>query len=59
MSAMPAGKGTPDRVALLHSEFLVSPTWRANCQGVKPGQVRKGATQAVVGCLVGDHDLRA
>jgi hypothetical protein len=53
MSAMLAGKMTSDQAAMLHSEFLISPTWRANCQGVRPGQVRKGATQAVVGCLVG------
>jgi hypothetical protein len=37
MSAMLAGKTTPDRAIMLHSEFLISPTWRANCQGVKPG----------------------
>jgi hypothetical protein len=49
MSAMPARKTTPDWAAMLHSEFLISPTWRANCQGVIPGQIRKGATQAVVG----------
>jgi hypothetical protein len=39
--------------AMLHSEFLISPTWRANCQGVRPAQIRKGATQAVVGGLMG------
>jgi hypothetical protein len=59
MSAMLAGKTTPDRVAMLHSEFLISPTGRANCQGLRPGQIRKGATQAVVGELMGDQDLRA
>jgi hypothetical protein len=53
ISAMLAGKTTPDQATMLHSEFLISPTWRANCQGVRPGQIRKGATQAVVGCLVG------
>jgi hypothetical protein len=26
---------------------------------VRPRQIRKGATQAVVGWLMGDHDLRA
>jgi hypothetical protein len=31
MSAMLAAKRTPDRAAMLHSEFLISPTWRANC----------------------------
>jgi hypothetical protein len=49
MSAMLAGKMTPDRAAMLHSEFLIFPTWCANCYGVRPGQIRKGATQAVVG----------
>jgi hypothetical protein len=49
MSAILAGKTTPDRAAMLHSEFLISPTWRANCQGVRPGKIRKGATQPVVG----------
>jgi hypothetical protein len=53
MSAMLAGKTTPDQAAMLHSEFLISPTWRANCQGVRPAQIRKGATQAVVGGLMG------
>jgi hypothetical protein len=48
MSSMLAGKTTPDRVAMLHSEFLISPAWCANCQGVRPRQIRKGATQAVV-----------
>jgi hypothetical protein len=31
MSAMLAEKTTPDRAILLHREFLISPTWRANC----------------------------
>jgi hypothetical protein len=53
MSAMLAGKTTPNRAAMLHSEFLISPTWRANCEGVRPAQIHKGATQAVVGCLMG------
>jgi hypothetical protein len=59
MSAMLAGKTTLDRAAMLHSEFLISPTWRANCQGVRPTHIQKGATQAVVGGLMGDQDLRA
>jgi hypothetical protein len=42
MSAMLAGKMMPDRAAMLHNEFLISPTWRANCQRVRPGQIRKG-----------------
>jgi hypothetical protein len=33
MSAMLAGKTTPDRATMLHSEFPISPTWRANCRG--------------------------
>jgi hypothetical protein len=53
MSAMLAEKTTPDWAAMLHNEFLISPTWRPNCQGVRPRQIRKGATQAVVGYLVG------
>jgi hypothetical protein len=48
MPAMLVGKTTPDWAAMLHSEFLISPTWRASCQ-VRPRQIRKGATQAVVG----------
>jgi hypothetical protein len=42
MSSMLAGKTTPDRAAMLHSEFLISPTWRANCQGVRPGRLARG-----------------
>jgi hypothetical protein len=53
MSAMLVGKTTPNRASMLHSEFLISPTWHANCQGVKPAQIRKGSTQAVVGGLMG------
>jgi hypothetical protein len=49
MSAMLARKMTPNRATMLHSEFLISPTWRANCQGVRPEQIRKEVTQAVVG----------
>jgi hypothetical protein len=49
MSAMLVRKTTPDRAAMLHSEFLMTPTWRVNCQGVRPRQIHKGATQAVVG----------
>jgi hypothetical protein len=49
MSAMLAKKTTPDRATILHSEFLISRTWRANYQGVRPGQIRKGPTQVVVG----------
>jgi hypothetical protein len=40
MSAMLARKMTPDRAAKLHSEFLISPTWRANYQGVRTAQIR-------------------
>jgi hypothetical protein len=49
MAAMLARKTTPDRATMLHSEFLFSPTWPANCKGVRPGQIHKGADQAVVG----------
>jgi hypothetical protein len=49
MSAMLVGKTTPDRATILHSEFPITPTWRANCQGMRPGRIRKGATQAIVG----------
>jgi hypothetical protein len=42
MSAMLARKTTPYRAAMLHSEFLISPTWRANCQGVRPGRSARG-----------------
>jgi hypothetical protein len=45
MSAMLAEKTTPDRDAMLHSEFLIATTWRANCQGVRPIQICKGATK--------------
>jgi ubiquinone biosynthesis protein UbiJ len=31
MSAMLTRKMTPDRATMLHSEFPISPTWRANC----------------------------
>jgi hypothetical protein len=59
MSAMLTGKTTSDRAAMLHSEFLIPLTWRDNCQGVRPTQICKRATQAVVGELMGDQDLRA
>jgi hypothetical protein len=49
MFAMLAGKTTPDRATMLHNEFPISPTWRAHCQGMRPRQIRKGATQAVEG----------
>jgi hypothetical protein len=42
MSAMLAGKTTPDRVTMLHSEFPISPTWRANCHRVRPGRSARG-----------------
>jgi hypothetical protein len=31
MSARLAGKTTPDRATMLHSELPISPTWRAKC----------------------------
>jgi hypothetical protein len=30
MAAMLAGKTTPDRATMLHSEFPIAPTWHAN-----------------------------
>jgi hypothetical protein len=42
MSAMFAGKTMPDRAAMLHSAFLITPTWRANCQRVRPGRSARG-----------------
>jgi hypothetical protein len=33
MSAMLAGKTTPDRATMLHSVFRITPTWHANCKG--------------------------
>jgi hypothetical protein len=42
MSAMLAGKTTPDRAAMLHNEFLICPTWRANCHRVRPGRSARG-----------------
>jgi hypothetical protein len=49
MSAMLAEKTTPDRATMLHSEFPITPTKRANYQGVRSRQICKGATQEVVG----------
>jgi hypothetical protein len=37
MSAMLIGKTTPDHATMLHNEFPISPTWHANCQGVRLG----------------------
>jgi hypothetical protein len=37
MSAMLTGKTTPVRATILHNEFPISPTWRANCYWVRPG----------------------
>jgi hypothetical protein len=42
MSAMLTGKTTPDRATMLYNEFLISPTWRTNCQGVRPGRSARG-----------------
>jgi hypothetical protein len=42
MSAMLTGKTTPDRATMLHNEFPISPTWHANCQGVRPGRSARG-----------------
>jgi hypothetical protein len=42
MSAMLARKTTPDRATMLHSKFPISPTWRANYQGVRPSRSARG-----------------
>jgi hypothetical protein len=39
MSTMLTGKMTPDRATMLHNEFLITPSWSANYQGVRPGQI--------------------
>jgi hypothetical protein len=38
MSTMLAGKTTPDRATMLHSEFPISSAWRANYQGMRSGR---------------------
>jgi hypothetical protein len=38
-AAMLAGKTTPDRATIPQNEFPIAPTWSANCQGVRPGQI--------------------
>jgi hypothetical protein len=42
MSAMLVGKTTLDRATMLQSEFPITPTWRANCQGMRPGRSARG-----------------
>jgi hypothetical protein len=42
MSTMLVGKTTPDRATMLHNEFPIAPTWRTNCQGVRPGRSARG-----------------
>jgi hypothetical protein len=37
IAAMLTGKTIPDRATMLHNEFPIAPTWRANCQGMRPG----------------------
>jgi hypothetical protein len=39
---VPSPKMTLGRATMLHSEFSITPIWRANCQGVRPAQIRKG-----------------
>jgi hypothetical protein len=46
---VPSPRMTLGLATMLHSEFPITPTWRANCKGVRPRQIRKEATQAVVG----------
>jgi hypothetical protein len=49
MSVMLARRTTPDRATMLHSEFPTPLPGAPTVRGVRPGQIRKGATQAVVG----------
>jgi hypothetical protein len=42
MSAMLAEKTTLNRATMLHSEFPISPVWRVNSQGVRPGRSARG-----------------
>jgi hypothetical protein len=42
ISAMLAGKTTPDHATMLHSEFPNTPTWRANYQGARPRRSARG-----------------
>jgi hypothetical protein len=37
-------KMTLGLATMLHSELPITPTWCANSQGVRPAQIRKGAT---------------
>jgi hypothetical protein len=50
---VPSPKMTLSLATMLHSEFPITPTWRANCQEVRHGQTRKWATQVVVRRLMG------
>jgi hypothetical protein len=54
MYAMLAGKTTPDRATMLHSEFLIIPTWHANCQGVRPSRSTRGDPS---GCRMTDGGI--
>jgi hypothetical protein len=45
LARMLAGKTTPDQATMMHNEFPITPTWRANYQGVRPGQICKRATE--------------
>jgi hypothetical protein len=38
---VPSPRMTLGLATMLHSEFPITPTWRANCQGVRPRQIRK------------------
>jgi hypothetical protein len=44
----PSPKMTTGLATMLHSELPITPNWHTNCQGVRLGQIRKGATQVVL-----------
>jgi hypothetical protein len=46
---VPSPRMTLGLATMLHSNFPITPTWHANSQGVRPGQICKGVTQAVIG----------
>jgi hypothetical protein len=58
MSVMLTGKTTPDWATMRHSEFPISPTWHANCQGL---DLDRSARVLPKGCRLtsgGNRDLR-
>jgi hypothetical protein len=59
MSSMISRKTTPDRATMLHSEFPITPTWRANCKAVRPRQICKGGNPSSYRLIGRDQELRA